>query len=53
MGKQPTPQCRAERIIGAPLLGTCSKPKGHVSSPEPAEREHYDEETGERWSKSL
>jgi len=44
--------CRAERVIGAPLLGTCSKPNDHVSSPDPVEREHFDEESHERWSVS-
>jgi hypothetical protein len=44
--------CRAERVMGAPLLGTCSKPKGHTGSPDPADHEHLDEETGEQWSKS-
>lgn len=46
-------KCHAERVLGAPMLGTCTKPKGHVSNPDPAEREHSDEATGERWSKSL
>jgi hypothetical protein len=47
-----TNYCKAEHILGAPLLGTCSKPKEHVNSPDPDEREHFDEESGERWSKA-
>lgn len=44
--------CRGERVIGAPLLGVCTKPRGHSTSNDPQEREHFDGVDGEQWTRS-
>ena len=41
-----TNRCGAERVAGAPMLGTCSKPQGH-------DGEHYDEKSRAEWTVSL
>jgi hypothetical protein len=44
--------CRGERVIGAPLLGVCTKPRGHTTADDLQEREHFDAVNGERWTRS-